>query len=98
MEWEEYQTLSGRKKFYRSHPWRVKRQHIIVRDNKECQWCKLEGKVTTTDLVVHHIQELKDRPDLRMDDDNLITVCFNCHEVHHGRIKEPSKWDGDEMW
>lgn len=94
----EYNLLSHRKKFYRSYAWRQKRVDIISRDNKECQWCKLEGKVTTDNLIVHHIKELKDRPDLRMDNDNLITVCFDCHEVHHGRIKEPSKWDDDEMW
>lgn len=98
--------------FYNSAPWRRKRKEILKRDNYECQWCKLDGRVTIDTgeknrngrkknaLIVHHIQELLHRPDLRLEDDNLVTVCFRCHETHHGRWQEnkKNKWKNDEQW
>ncbi|WP_271401449.1 HNH endonuclease [Salinicoccus roseus] len=105
-----FSELKDRKAFYNSMPWRHKREAIKQRDNYECQWCKEEGKLKhdngqrdhegkkQTILVVHHIQEVEHRPDLRMDDDNLITICFECHEAHHGRAySKQIKWN-DERW
>lgn len=102
------------KGFYQSIAWKNKRKQILDRDNKECQWCKAKGKVAIDDinkrtesgrkkiqLVVHHILELKDYPELALNDDNLITVCFECHERHHeralGSMRKEPKYD-DEMW
>ncbi|GAB3061934.1 HNH endonuclease [Salinicoccus sesuvii] len=106
----DFNKLTDRKAFYNSMPWRRKRDDIKGRDNNECQWCKAEGKLKmdvgrrdsegkkTVILIVHHIQELEHRPDLRLDDNNLITICFECHEAHHGRARSKrKKWD-DEMW
>lgn len=42
-----------------------------------------EGKVTTEDLEVDHIEELQDRPDLKLDPDNLRTLCKACHNKRH---------------
>ncbi|MEM5613990.1 HNH endonuclease [Staphylococcus pseudintermedius] len=45
-------------------------------------------------------QEVKDRPDLALDIDNLVTVCFECHEKHHDRNiykRNKTKWK-DEWW
>lgn len=96
-----YSKLSDRKRFYKSRKWQRKRIDILQRDNYECQWCKQQGKVVSkydTTLIVHHVTELKDRPDLKMEDSNLITVCFNCHEIHHERIfNSKPKWN-DERW
>lgn len=68
----DYKT---RKKFYNSKDWETVRLIVLKRDNFECQWCKEEGKVTTEDLEVDHIAELQDRPDLKLDPDNLRTLC-----------------------
>lgn len=91
--------------FYMSYVWRKKRLEILERDNHECQICKEEGRVTTeTDkesLIVHHIKELKEFPELGLDNDNLISVCRYCHEVkcHPERLKKqepkiniPERW------
>ncbi|PTJ01821.1 HNH endonuclease [Staphylococcus simulans] len=100
----KYSDVDDRKRFYKTSEWRNLRQQRLCIDNYECQWCKEKGKVVTdkdTRLVVHHKKELKDRPDLALDIDNLVTVCFECHEKHHDRNiykKEKNKWSNDEWW
>lgn len=95
--------------FYTSRTWRRKRKEILDRDNDECQICKENGKVTAgtkeDPLIVHHIKELKDRPDLCLTDSNLLTVCDHCHETvcHPNRLGEykekkkvidiPERWE-----
>ena len=83
--------------FYTSWTWRKKRKQILIRDNNECQICKQNGKVTvgTKDdpLIVHHIKELKQYPELALVDENLLSVCNNCHEsiCHPDRLEEYKK-------
>lgn len=86
--------------FYKSWTWQMKRLEILERDNNECQRCKKKGRVSKGE-VVHHIKELKDRPDLGVTDENLVTVCYQCHNIIHERfegkksdkqIKFPERW------
>ena len=104
------------KAFYNSTAWKKKRAEIIARDNGECQSCKAKGKVTIDNpniksesgrkkvqIVVHHIQELKDYPELSLTDSNLVTWCWDCHEEHHGRssgryFHNPNRFAEDERW
>lgn len=91
-------------KFYFCGEWKAKRKDILDRDNKECQKCKnvyhRVGKATT----VHHIKHLKEHPELAFEDDNLISLCYDCHNEEHPEkfrnfYKEQVKkrWD-DERW
>lgn len=82
--------------FYASTAWRHKRDEILKRDHYECLLCK-EGKgyahkpMHTRAVLVHHVNHLKDRPDLALSDTyvdangetkrQLISVCKACHEV-----------------
>lgn len=93
--------------FYNSPEWKEKRRKILERDNFECQWCKEEGRVTVSDrsmLEVDHIQELKDHPELALDEGNLRTLCKECHNRRHGRMnyrhmdQNQNRWAGDERW
>ncbi|MBO0387553.1 MULTISPECIES: HNH endonuclease [Staphylococcus] len=102
--------------FYNGKRWRDKREAIKARDNFECQECKRQGKVAIDiyepnkngrkkiKLVVHHIKELADYPELALDDDNLETLCVECHNKIHDRYfknwyrPRVNKWDGDENW
>lgn len=72
--------------FYTSWTWRKKRKEILIRDNFECQECKDKGKVSKAHTV-HHIKELKDYPELGLDNDNLISVCNSCHNIIHERFE-----------
>lgn len=98
-------TKAARHNFYSSLTWKLKRQEILVRDNYECIWCKENGKVTTqfdSILEIDHIKELEHHPELALDNDNLRTLCKDCHNKRHKRFnfkesKRQKKWN-DEWW
>ena len=55
------------------------RTAIYRRDNFICQKCKVSGGV----LVVHHINNFADFPELRTSISNGVTLCRHCHSVFH---------------
>lgn len=110
---QEYKTDEQKRKFYDSREWKQLREERKRLDNYECQECKRNGLVSIDtneysetagrkkiQLVVHHVQELEQRPDLALEIDNLETLCVNCHNRIHGRGFEPkvNKWAHDERW
>ncbi|NEY20511.1 HNH endonuclease [Bacillus ginsengihumi] len=77
--------------FYKWSGWRKKRQEALERDNYECQECKREGKYSRAQNV-HHLKEVKDRPDLALTLDNLESVCIQCHnKIHDKRLKKDKR-------
>ncbi|MGD6899329.1 HNH endonuclease [Bacillus infantis] len=110
----EYKTKQQKRKFYDSGPWKQLRKQIKLRDNYECQECKRQGRVSVDSnqysnsakrkkimLLVDHIKELEDHPELALDEENLETLCVSCHNLKHGRVferKKPNKWKDDERW
>ncbi|MBF0818736.1 HNH endonuclease [Streptococcus acidominimus] len=101
-------TRDGRRRFYQSSQWRALRQEALDRDHYECQWCRLEGRVTTeldSILEVDHINELEYYPEQALDLDNLRTLCKECHNKRHKRFqfraiqkREPRAFREDEWW
>lgn len=93
------------KKFYDCSKWRKLRQKAMKRDNYECQMCKKQGKYHKVNNV-HHIKEVKDRPDLALTIDNLICLCIDHHnEVHERYVDGQNKkakvfknFDSSERW
>ena len=87
------------KAFYNSSAWKQKRLQILERDHYECQDCRrrLKDAVAAGHILqgedrkirraeeVHHIVELKEHPELGLEDDNLISLCVKCHNLRHGR-------------
>lgn len=45
-----------------------------------CESCLIDGK-TSPAVDVHHIVKLKDRPELRLDENNVMSVCRACHKM-----------------
>lgn len=88
-------SVADRDNFYWSRGWFYKREAIKERDNHECKVCKSQGRVTLTNLIVHHIKPLEFHPDLKLEDDNLITVCKSCHNRIHFETEDD--WH-DEWW
>lgn len=104
------------KKFYDSKQWKIKRLEILQRDRFECQDCRkrLEDAVTKGIILpasereirraenVHHIKELLEFPELALDDDNLISLCIQCHNIRHGRhpkrFVRKKKMISEEKW
>lgn len=72
------------KKFYKSKKWKKKRQSILKRDEYLCRECKRYGK-TTQATTVHHVLPLEQRPELKLNSANLISLCDTCHNKMHDR-------------
>ena len=70
------------RKFYKSRDWKHKRKFILRRDNYECQKCKREGKFSKA-TCVHHKRHLDKFPKLALTDDNLESLCDQCHNAEH---------------
>lgn len=89
------------RQFYLSAAWLHKRDDILERDNNECQRCKKRGKYHKAECV-HHIKHLKDRPDLKLINSNLISLCYNCHNEEHPekgyRESNVKRFVNEERW
>lgn len=73
-------------KFRNTQAWKRKRNYIKDRDKGLCQVCirKLYNTLKQfnyIDIEVHHITSLREDYELRLDDDNLITLCKYHHEL-----------------
>lgn len=74
--------------FYKSRQWMKKREKILRRDKYLCQECKRYHRHTSDGLpvpaeLVHHIKPYELYPELRLKDDNLISLCASCHNKKH---------------
>ena len=67
------------KSFYRTPEWRDMREVIYERDRGCCKRC---GKfVFGRKAHVHHIVPIKNNPLLKLDPNNLILLCSECHPI-----------------
>ena len=80
------------KQFYRSRQWQRKREKVLKRDRYLCQRCLRYGRRRAA-TVVHHKKHLEDHPELALDDENLVSLCNECHNAEH-----PEKGDARRMW
>jgi 5-methylcytosine-specific restriction enzyme A len=71
-----------KRQFYNSKKWKSKRQYILHRDSYLCQECKKYGKNTEA-RIVHHILEMDEKPELKLCNKNLVSVCSSCHNKLH---------------
>ena len=69
-------------RFYKSAAWKKKRLYILKRDKYLCQICKRYGRNTEA-VIVHHIEELSEAPELKLKNTNLVSVCRKCHNMIH---------------
>ncbi len=69
------------KSFYLSTAWRKTRDYIFARDMGLCVRCGKPG------AIVHHKVHLTARnindPDITLSEDNLETLCRECHAIEH---------------
>lgn len=80
-EWEGYSS-NERQKEWNSKEWQDLRKKIMERDDYTCQECgdhNYKGRGKSIRLEVHHIKEWCNYPDLRMDENNLVLLCVDCH-------------------
>lgn len=69
------------KSFYLSTAWRKTRAYILKRDMGLCVRCGKPGE------IVHHKVHLTpqniNNPDITLSEDNLETLCRECHAIEH---------------
>lgn len=58
--------------------WQKKRLKILERDKWTCQVCEEKTKT----LHVHHLRYNKNPNPWEIDDNFLITLCVDCHEIN----------------
>lgn len=73
-------------KFRNTQAWKKKRNNIKERDKGLCQVCmrKLYNTLKQynyRDIEVHHIIPLRENYELRLEEDNLISLCKYHHEL-----------------
>lgn len=67
-------------KFIKSKKWHDKSQEIKRLDCYRCLVCQSLGLISPTYLEVHHIIKYRNNASLRLDNNNLITLCVNHHK------------------
>lgn len=73
--------ILDKSKFRGSAKWKRKRAEILKRDHNKCKVCdSCEG------LQVHHIVSLDVNPSLKLENNNLITLCNKCHHLSHNGV------------
>ncbi len=80
----KYET--GQKKFRSKHIWTQKSRQIRARDGFLCQICvrnlyKTVKQYNAEQLEVHHIVSVQEDYDLRLEENNLITLCERHHQM-----------------
>lgn len=100
-EWVRKMAASsyrGWKAFYHTTKWKHKRKEILKRDHNSCQMCRQKGKYSRA-TTVHHKKHLKDIPELALTDDNLISLCGECHEyMHPEKHRKKIGYRNEERW
>lgn len=87
---------------YNDKRWPILRKRIFLRDGYTCQWkgCgkSLTGKGQQPNApVAHHIKDHKGDRALFFDEDNLMSICKECHDgpaqrqTHRGYIQGNGK-------
>ncbi len=97
--------------FYIWSRWLRVRSEVLSLDRHECQRCKDRYHRYRRADTVHHINHLRDRPDLALEiwyeepgthlrKRNLISLCRDCHEEVHerGAAKPPAPALTEERW
>lgn len=74
--------------FYHTARWKKVRALVIQRSGGMCEDCMAlfrAGLIRRPHraTMVHHIVELKARPDLALDPGNLVALCDECHNKRH---------------
>ncbi len=77
-----FDSSTSIREFYKTKTWRKKRLYILRRDKYLCQECLRYGRKIEA-KEVHHITPLKEDYDRRLDVNNLISLCGDCHKKMH---------------
>lgn len=70
--------------FYNSRAWKLLRAKKFRNENGLCEQCRAKG-IANAGKEVHHVVPIEVDWGRRLDIDNLILLCRDCHDEKHGR-------------
>jgi 5-methylcytosine-specific restriction endonuclease McrA len=70
---------------YKDSRWIKKREVILRMDKYLCRECSRYGKRKQANTV-HHVIPVQERPDLKYENENLLSLCDKCHNKMHDRV------------
>lgn len=73
-------TGGEERKLRNKHKWHVKADQVKEAAQRLCEVCRAEGRYRYEGLETHHIEKLRERPELLLEDSNLICLCQECHK------------------
>ena len=78
--------------FYNSKEWKALRNWKFAEANGLCENCKKNGIVRAA-REIHHIVPIEKDYSKRLDCDNLIALCSECHNSVHSRESQLQKFN-----
>ncbi len=72
-------------KIYHTKRWQNLRKKKL-NNNPICEMCEKNNRITMA-VMVHHKTPVKENGDLAMDYDNLMSLCRQCHNEIHEKMK-----------
>ena len=81
---------------YKGKRWKQKREHILKRDDYQCQECRRYGKRVDANTV-HHIYPVAEYPEYVYSNWNLISLCEDCHNGMHDRTTNALTAKGEAL-
>ncbi len=111
INWEVEIAKGNTDKFYNSTDFDIAREKVLERDKGKCQFFlgkwndgkHFPNKIKIVDAnTVHHIISIKERPDLALDINNMVSLSFEAHEIiedrHRWTWRKKSKLLTKERW
>lgn len=77
--------------FYNSSDWKNLRNQKFYDADGLCEICKKNG-IVNQGKEVHHIEPIEKCWEKRLDYNNLILLCADCHNTQHERISPLQKF------
>lgn len=68
------------RKLRAKNAWKEKSLEIRQKADNLCEVCRDNGRYIYQGLSVHHINKVKDAPELFLNNENLICLCEACHK------------------
>lgn len=82
-------------RFYQSAAWRKIRAEKFATENGMCERCRKKG-IVREGVEVHHKLSIEECWEKRLDFDNLVLLCADCHNKMHGRESALQKFN--DVW
>jgi 5-methylcytosine-specific restriction protein A len=78
---------SASKRLYDTAWQKLRKRKLVADPLCQCDDCEAGAKRVTAATVVDHIVPIAERPDLRLDWDNLRSMSKTCHDRHTARTR-----------